>query len=76
MTLREFSNLLGVTHPVVKQWEKREDEPTKMSDSAEKILRLKMLEFIGTKPIRFMEVFQNLDIDRDLEESVPLSITL
>jgi DNA-binding transcriptional regulator YiaG len=76
MTLREFSNLLEVTHPVVKQWEKCEDEPTKMSDSTEKILRLKMLEFIGTKPIRFMEVFQNLDIDRDLEERAPLQIAL
>lgn len=76
MTLREFSHLLEVTHPVVKQWENCKDAPTKMSDSTEKILRLKMLEFIGTKPIRFMEVFQNLDIDRDIEGRAPLQIAL
>ena len=77
MTLREFGKLLEVTHPVIKQWEKCNDEPTKMSDSTEKILRLKMLESIGTKPARFMEVFQNLDIDREREAShTPLQIAL
>ncbi|MEN0060111.1 MAG: hypothetical protein AAGB31_14830 [Bdellovibrio sp.] len=69
MTLREFGKLLEVTHPVIKQWEKCNDDPTKMSDATEKILRLKMLESIGTKPARFLEVFQNLDIDREGEVS-------
>lgn len=77
MTLREFGKLLEVTHPVIKQWEKCDDNPTKMSDSTEKILRLKMLESIGTKPARFMEVFKNLDIDRDSEVlHSPLQIAL
>jgi DNA-binding transcriptional regulator YiaG len=67
MTLREFGKLLEVTHPVIKQWEKCDDKSTKMSDSTEKILRLKMLESIGTKPARFMEAFQNLYIDRENE---------
>lgn len=72
MTLREFGKMLEVTHPVVKQWEKCDDHSTKMSDSTEKILRLKMLQAIGMKPTRFMEVFQNLDIDRDAEENQSL----
>ena len=77
MTLREFGKLLEVTHPVIKKWEQCGDHSTKMSDSTEKILRLKMLESIGIKPAQFMKVFQNLDIDRDSEAShSPLQLAL
>jgi len=49
--LREFSNLLEVTHPVVKQWEKCEDESTKMSSTFDSFvtLFLEPVKFGGTR---------------------------
>ena len=40
MTLQDFAARFGVTHPSVMKWEKQADEPTRMSWSTEKDLRL------------------------------------
>lgn len=77
MTIRDFGKFLEVTHPAVKKWEDAGDAVTKMSDSTEKILRLKVLDFIGIKPSKFLEIFKKLDIEHNKKPSKePLQISL
>lgn len=70
MTLREFGELLGVTHANVKKWENCEDSPTKMNKPTEKILRLEMLSSIGMSASDFKEVFENMDIGQPRPQGI------
>lgn len=44
MTLEDFAQMLGVTHPAVIKWEKRDDAPTQMAKGTEVLLRLHALK--------------------------------
>lgn len=77
MTIRDFGAWLEVTHAAVKKWENCGDKATNMSDSAEKVLRLKCLDKLGLKPTEFVKIFKKMDIDRNIKNSkTPLQIAL
>lgn len=65
MTLQQFGNRFGVSHPAVIKWERRGDDPTGMSWSTEKDIRL----FIGHHLEEPAEQFKSLYIQ--LEAAAP-----
>ena len=61
MTLQQFAKRFGVSHPAVVKWEKSEDEPTNMSWSTEKDLRLFILSQLESKPAEFADLYNELE---------------
>ena len=61
MTLQQFAKRFGVSHPAVVKWEKSEDEPTNMSWSTEKDLRLFILSQLESKPAEFADLYDELE---------------
>ncbi len=76
MTIREFGEFTDSTHAAVKKWENCQDNPTMMSASAEKMLRLKVLERVGVEPAKFLEVFKRMEINREAEQRSTIQISL
>ena len=63
MTLQDFAARFGVTHPSVMKWEKQADEPTKMSWSTEKDIRLFVL--LQTEgEAHFLQLYRELDHEK------------
>jgi DNA-binding transcriptional regulator YiaG len=63
ITLQQFAARFGVTHPSVIKWEKRAGEPTRMSWSAEKDIRLfGLLQTEGEA--RFLQLYRELDREK------------
>lgn len=76
MTIRKFGEFTDSTHAAVKKWENCLDNPTMMSASSEKMLRLKVLERVGVEPAEFLEVFKKMEINRHAELRSMIQITL
>ena len=67
MTLQGFAARFGVTHPSVIKWEKQADEPTRMSWSTEKDIRLfGLLQAEGE--MQFLQLYRELDRELDREK--------
>ena len=63
ITLQDFAARFGVTHPSVMKWEKQADEPTRMSWSTEKDIRLfGLLQTEGEA--HFLQLYRELDRER------------
>jgi len=61
MTLTEFAERFGVTHPAVMKWERAEDGPTGMNWAMEKDIRLAILAWTQCKPEAFFEAYAALE---------------
>jgi DNA-binding transcriptional regulator YiaG len=61
MTLQQFAKRFGVSHPAVVKWEKSDDEPTNMSWSTEKDLRLFILSQLESKPTELAALYNELE---------------
>ena len=67
MTLQAFAKRFGVTHPSVIKWEKQADEPTKMSWSTEKDIRL--FGILQTEDEnQFLQLYRTLDREEPLRK--------
>jgi len=60
MTLQQFAERFGVSHPAVLKWEKAGPEPANMTWGIEKDLRLFILDALGAKPKAFAETYRRL----------------
>lgn len=60
MTLEEFGERFGVSHPAVLKWEKNASAPARMAWGTEKDLRLFILDQLGAKPTRLVETYRKL----------------
>lgn len=58
---QQFAKQFGVSHPAVVKWEKSEDEPTNMSWSKEKDLRLFILSQLESKQTEFANLYNELE---------------
>ena len=67
MTLQGFAERFGVTHPSVIKWEKQADEPTKMSWSTEKDIRLFGL-LLTEDENQFLQLYGTLDREKPLRK--------
>jgi DNA-binding transcriptional regulator YiaG len=67
MTLQAFAQRFGVTHPSVIKWEKQTDEPTKMSWSTEKDIRLFALLQTEDEN-QFLQLYRTLDREKPLRK--------
>lgn len=63
MTLQEFAARFGVTHPSVMKWEKQADQPTRMSWSTEKDIRLFGL-LLTEDEEEFLQLYRTLDREK------------
>ncbi len=61
MTLQQFAERLGVTHPAVMKWEKAGNRPTGMSWSAEKDIRLFITKGFTASAKDFLSLYQQLE---------------
>ncbi len=62
MTLEQFAERFGVTHPAVLKWEAAKNRPTKMTWAVEKDIRLEILSSLSSvRPSRFVEVYEDLN---------------
>lgn len=75
MTLTTFGNLLGVSHPAVKQWEMKASSFTGMEWAKEKILRLEIALRSGCHGNEFEQLFRDLENERPIA-SEPLRVVL
>lgn len=64
LTLTKFGEQFDVSHPAVMKWEKSENEPTPMSWSTEKDLRLFILDKLGLAPTKLGQTYQDLSSKR------------
>lgn len=63
MTLQEFAARFSITHPGVMKWENQADDPTKMSWSTEKDIRLFVL--LQTEgEAHFLQLYRALDQEK------------
>jgi len=60
MTLEQFGERFGVSHPAVLKWEKTGAESANMTWGIEKDLRLFILDALGAKPKTFAETYRKL----------------
>lgn len=67
MKLADFAVRFGVTHPGVLKWEKRADEPTRMSWSTEKDIRLFGLLHTEDEA-EFLQLYHELDREKPLRK--------
>ena len=61
MTLQQFAKRFAVSHAAVIKWEKAQDEPTNMSWSTEKDLRLFILSKLNSRPAEIAELYKKLE---------------
>jgi len=73
MTLVQFAQFLGVSHPAVLKWEKTLNKPTGMAWSTEKDIRLLAFSKVSKSGKEFLNLYQNLEIGQ-LEEDAELSV--
>lgn len=73
MTLVQFAQFLGVSHPAVLKWEKTINKPTGMAWSTEKDIRLLAFSKVSKSGKEFLNLYQSLEIG-DLEENAELSV--
>jgi DNA-binding transcriptional regulator YiaG len=82
LSLRDFAELFGLSHPAIFKWENHNDDFAEISPATEKTLRLEALFRLGLKAKEFYQVFTNLkDLasrlqksDADHEEPLKLAI--
>ena len=60
MTLQQFADRFGVTHPAVIKWERQASHPANMAWGTEKDLRLFILDGLGKKPRIIAEAYRKL----------------
>lgn len=58
VTQTEFGKLLGVTHAAVAKWEKTKNNPSKMSLSTQRELRLYLLDHLLSKDEDFRKAYK------------------
>jgi transcriptional regulator with XRE-family HTH domain len=75
MTLKEFSERFGVSHPAVKKWENAKNGPTNMSWCTEKDIRLFVLMHCKAKPEEFQKCYLDL-IPEATGEPKPIHIDI
>lgn len=74
MTLLEFGRQFGVSHVAVKKWEDKGMNPTKMSWSTEKDIRMFVVRRLGLKPSQFVALYDRLRNEPPMQGK-PLSIS-
>lgn len=74
MTLVQFAQFLGVSHPAVLKWEKTIDKPTGMAWSTEKDIRLLAFSKVSKSGKEFLHLYQSLGLN-DIQEDVELSVS-
>jgi len=73
MTLQEFAKRFCVSHPGVLKWEKTKSQPTAMSWSAEKDIRLFVLTRLEAKAQEFASLYDDLqDLPKGKSEPIHL----
>jgi len=60
LTLKEFGELLGVTHPSVIKWEKMGNKITKINLSLQRDIRLLLLDKLLTRDDEFRKAFKTV----------------
>jgi DNA-binding transcriptional regulator YiaG len=75
LTLEQFGRLFDVTHPAVKKWESKGDNPTGMAWTTELAIRLHVLDRLGVKPREFRQAYTRLAQPRPEGRSI-LHLTL
>ncbi len=60
LTLQQFAERFGVSHPAVLKWEKAGAAPANMAWGTEKDLRLFILDTLGAKPKMFADAYRRL----------------
>ena len=60
MTLQQFAERFGVSHPAVMKWERAGAAAANMSWGTEKDLRLFVLDSLGVKPKALVETYRSL----------------
>ena len=61
MTLKEFAERFGVTHPAVHKWERAGDRETGIAWSTEKDIRLFLFSYLGVKSAQFVKLYKRLE---------------
>ena len=61
MTLQEFADRFGVTHPAVLKWERAGGKSTAMTWAIEKDIRLFLLSRRKVKAVQFLKVYRELE---------------
>lgn len=75
LTLQAFAERFGVSHAAVKKWENTGENPTSMSWSTEKDIRLFVLSHGGVDPRDFQTCYQEL-ITAPMVKPAPIHIDL
>jgi DNA-binding transcriptional regulator YiaG len=74
MTLEQFAQRFGVTHPAVVQWEQSGRGPTRMAWALEKDIRLEVVRSqLDASASRFVEAYETLAQARP-DKNVPLRV--
>ena len=61
LTLQQFAERFGVTHPAVIKWERARQKPSGMAWATEKDIRLYVLEQQKAKPEQFVTAYRKLE---------------
>jgi DNA-binding transcriptional regulator YiaG len=61
MTMQQFAQRFGVTHPAVVKWEKRAAKPTGMGWSTEKDMRLLVIKMLDKSERKFFALYNELE---------------
>jgi DNA-binding transcriptional regulator YiaG len=72
LSLRDFSDIFGLTHPAILKWESYEDHFANILPAIEKTLRLEALYRLGLKPVDFHKRFGEL---KKIASTIKSSIT-
>lgn len=75
MTLQAFSERFALSHPAVMKWEKAGDNPTSMSWSTEKDIRLFIKKQIKSSANEFLKLYSKLEV-KVSDKSVGIKIDL
>lgn len=74
MTLESFAERFSVTHPAVMKWEQKDDQPTRMSWSTEKDIRLAIYEQVSAS--EFQALYRQLQARPKPDSANELKISL
>lgn len=70
LSLRDFADLFGLSHPAILKWENHGDDFAEISPATEKTLRLEAIFRLGLKAKDFYQIFSGLkDLASKLQKS-------